>query len=190
MDSYGWSYRWRLSRAAGVGMTLVAVTAGAVGPAAGSAAAATAAPAGAGSAWLDSEWGDDDTKESEKASAETGTWKANKDSGSLYTVAKTHGAHDVWGKNDASGRKITGKGVTVALIDTGVSPVEGLATAGKVINGPDLSFESQAPNLRHLDGFGHGTHMAGIIAGRDSTVPAGKETTPSTSSASPPTRGS
>ena len=28
MDSYGWSYRWRLSRAAGVGMTLVAVTAG------------------------------------------------------------------------------------------------------------------------------------------------------------------
>jgi serine protease AprX len=36
-----------------------------------------------------------------------------------------------------------------------------------VINGPDLSFESQAPNLRHLDTFGHGTHMAGIIAGRD-----------------------
>ena len=91
MDRYGWSYRWRLSRAAGIGMTLVAVTAGtlgASGSAAGSAAAATAAPAGAGSAWLDSEWGDDDTKESEKASAETGTWKANKDSGSLYTVSQ------------------------------------------------------------------------------------------------------
>ena len=185
MDSYGWSYRWRMSRAAGVGMALVAVTAGAVGPAAGSAAAAPAAPKSAGSVWLDTEWGDDDTKESAKASKETGHWKSDVDAGSLYTVAKTHGAHDAWGKSDASGKKITGKkitgkkitgeGVTVALIDTGVAPVEGLATPGKIINGPDLSIESQAPNLRHLDGFGHGTHMAGIIAGRDSTVPAGNE---------------
>src|SRR3974390_1971074 len=44
----------------------------------------------------------------------------------------------------------TGAGVDVALIDTGVTPVEGLATAGKVVNGPDLSFESQAPNLGTL----------------------------------------
>ena len=47
----------------------------------------------------------------------------------------------------------TGKGVDVALIDTGVSPVAGLDGPGKVINGPDLSLESQAPNLtrpRHV----------------------------------------
>jgi serine protease AprX len=64
----------------------------------------------------------------------------------------------------------TGTGVDVAVIDTGVSPVEGLATPGKIVNGPDLSLESQAPNLTHLDTNGHGTFIAGIIAGKDSTL--------------------
>jgi len=66
----------------------------------------------------------------------------------------------------------TGAGVDVALIDTGVSPVEGLTTPGKVLYGPDLSFESQAPNLRNYDTMGHGTFMAGLIAGRDSSTTA------------------
>ena len=60
----------------------------------------------------------------------------------------------------------TGAGVGVALIDTGVAPVQGL-DAGQVRHGPDLSFEANAPELRHLDTYGHGTHMAGLIVGRD-----------------------
>jgi serine protease AprX len=66
----------------------------------------------------------------------------------------------------------TGNGVGVAVIDTGVSPVAGLATAGKVVYGPDLSLESGAPNLRNLDTNGHGTFMAGLIAGKSSTLTA------------------
>jgi serine protease AprX len=64
----------------------------------------------------------------------------------------------------------TGKGVDVAVIDTGVAPVPGLDGAGKVVNGPDLSLESQNPSFRYLDTNGHGTFMAGLIAGRDATL--------------------
>jgi serine protease AprX len=58
----------------------------------------------------------------------------------------------------------TGAGVDIAVIDTGVSPVEGLDGAGKIINGPDLSLESQNPAFRYLDTSGHGTFIAGLIA--------------------------
>jgi serine protease AprX len=62
---------------------------------------------------------------------------------------------------------VTGAGVDVALIDTGVSPVAGLDEPGKVVNGPDFSAQGDQENLRSLDAFGHGTHLAGIIAGED-----------------------
>jgi subtilisin family serine protease len=90
------------------------------------------------------------------------------DAGSLYTTTLQTGAQAYWKAG------YTGKGVDVAVIDTGTAPVPGLAGAGKIINGPDLSFESQAPNLRYLDTYGHGTHMAGIIAGRADTAVSGK----------------
>ena len=83
------------------------------------------------------------------------------DLGSLYSIRSAIGADAYWNAG------FTGAGVDVALIDSGVAPVEGLTNPGAVINGPDLSFESQSPSLRYMDTFGHGTHMAGIIAGRD-----------------------
>jgi serine protease AprX len=82
------------------------------------------------------------------------------DKGSLYNIAEVVGAHDAYRQG------FTGKGVGVALIDTGVTPVPGLVS-GNVINGPDLSFDSQQPGMAHVDEFGHGTHLASIIAGRD-----------------------
>jgi len=61
---------------------------------------------------------------------------------------------------------ITGAGVDVAVIDTGVNEVDALS--GRVINGPDLSFDGEFENLRHRDLHGHGTNMAAIIAADDS----------------------
>ncbi len=110
---------------------------------------------------VDSMWGDDSTGEGKWASRATGSWDGSQDLGSMYSLTKSIGAQEAWA------RGVTGKDVTVALIDTGVVGVPGLDQSGKVVDGPDLSFESQSAGTRYLDGFGHGTHLAGIIAGRD-----------------------
>jgi len=86
------------------------------------------------------------------------------DPNSMASTAAYTGATSWWNAG------YTGAGIDIAVIDTGVSPVPGLDTPGKVIYGPDLSLESQAPNLRNLDTNGHGTFMAGLMAGKDSTL--------------------
>ncbi len=93
-------------------------------------------------------------------------WQRDTKSPSAYNAATATNARDVWAMRDGTGAGITGAGIGVALIDSGVVPVSGF-DASRVINGPDLSFESQSESLRYLDTFGHGTHLAGIIAGRD-----------------------
>ena len=86
------------------------------------------------------------------------------DPGSWVNTALVTGASAYWSAG------YTGRGVDVALLDSGVAPVDGLRTPGKVVNGPDLSFESQSVDEAYLDTFGHGTHMAGLIAGRSDDV--------------------
>lgn len=94
------------------------------------------------------------------------------DKGSLHNIAQVIGAHAAYDQG------FTGQGIDVALIDTGVTEVPGL-DSGNVLHGPDLSFDSQVPELRNLDGFGHGTHMASIIAGRDLAGPPSSYKDPS-----------
>jgi serine protease AprX len=80
---------------------------------------------------------------------------------SLQNITAGDGVQAWWKAGD------TGQGVGVAMIDTGVSPVAGLNAPGKLTYGPDLSLDSQSPSLQNLDSNGHGTFMAGLIAGND-----------------------
>jgi serine protease AprX len=61
----------------------------------------------------------------------------------------------------------TGAGIDVALIDSGVLGVAALDGPGKLVRGPDFSEDAYDADLRGLDAFGHGSHMAGVIAGDD-----------------------
>jgi serine protease AprX len=83
----------------------------------------------------------------------------------MSSVAQVVGAPAAW----ASGAD--GHGVDVAVIDTGVTPVSGLNAPNKLVYGPDLSFDPQSDTrTAYIDGYGHGTAMAGIIAGNDGTA--------------------
>jgi serine protease AprX len=102
-----------------------------------------------------------------QGSAYSTAYDPSSDGYSMAAITQLTGARDWWNAG------YTGQGVDIALIDSGVSPVQGLSDPGKVVNGADLSLESQAPNLHYLDAYGHGTFMAGLIAGRDSAPSAG-----------------
>ncbi len=93
----------------------------------------------------------------------TAGYDSGKDVNSMYSLGTLVGSRGWWSN-------YTGAGVDVAVVDSGVTPVLGLSETGKVLNGPDLTPESQSASTRYLDTYGHGTHMAGIIAGHDPGV--------------------
>ena len=78
--------------------------------------------------------------------------------GSMFAVVDQIGARDLWQAG------ITGAGVNVAVIDTGVANVPALAD--QVVATVDFSADANQPTRAFVDGHGHGTHMAGIVAGR------------------------
>jgi serine protease AprX len=120
----------------------------------------------------DFSWGSWGDPRADKVSLDGyGANQAHLDPGSMYTVGNAIGARGLWAMKDGSGRPLTGQGVGVAVLDSGVDQVAGLSEVGKVTYGPDLSIEGNGV-LTHKDTFGHGTFMAGIIAGRESTGPS------------------
>ena len=85
------------------------------------------------------------------------------DAYSMYSLARYLNADDVWAKG------YQGQGIDVALIDSGVSTQPGIE-ASRLVYGPDLTPESIDPATRNLDTYGHGTHLASIIAGKDASI--------------------
>lgn len=76
-------------------------------------------------------------------------------------VQKIVGSDRLWTEG------VTGDGVTVALVDTGVNAAHP-DLAGRVIRCVDLTFEA-GTEAECADTFGHGTFMAGLIAGDGSS---------------------
>jgi subtilisin family serine protease len=75
------------------------------------------------------------------------------------------GADQVWSRVDTGGHSVTGYGVSVAVIDTGVDYMHpdlggGFGPGYKVVGGYDFYNGDADP----MDDNGHGTHVAGIIA--------------------------
>jgi uncharacterized repeat protein (TIGR01451 family) len=81
------------------------------------------------------------------------------------------GAPQVWALTDGAGRAVTGAGIRVAVLDTGIDythPDLGgcLGPTCKVVGGYDFVNNDADP----MDDNDHGTHVAGIIAAQGSVV--------------------
>jgi serine protease AprX len=99
----------------------------------------------------------------------SGLWLSGEGGDAASPTTTLKQIRTIIGADTGAAAGLTGKGVGIALIDTGVAPVPGLP-ASRIVNGPDLSFESQSADLRYLDTYGHGTNMAGIIVGDDTAT--------------------
>src|SRR3954470_4326122 len=158
----GWSARVGTTALIAVALGPVSVSAMSASPAAADDSLFSSGSVVPGTdAVVTSDWGDI-TRQEQKQTLDGGVWNPTRDAGSMWSLTSGYGIQDAWL------RGATGHDVTVAVIDTGVAPVPGLTAADdKLMNGPDLSFDGQSPDTRYVDGFGHGTHMAGIIGGED-----------------------
>src|SRR5207245_2925824 len=90
--------------------------------------------------------------------AEISNYDPSADVNSMDSTTKYSGAQDYWQAG------YTGQGIDVAVIDSGISPVDGMSAPGKVVYVPDLSLESQAPNLTNLDTYGPCYFMSGLTS--------------------------
>jgi serine protease AprX len=108
------------------------------------------------------------SKNGDKASSAAGKSSGNSGNGSKGTDDGAVYASD--GLGGPAGTKNAGAGVTVAVIDTGVSDTPALNRAsGRLFDGIDTSGLVDGGDVTEsgvfTDGYGHGTFMANVIAG-------------------------
>ncbi|MCI0584219.1 MAG: S8 family serine peptidase, partial [Chloroflexi bacterium] len=79
-----------------------------------------------------------------------------------------------WSRGSGPSAGPTGRGVVVAVIDSGIFPHEDLAP-GSILASIDFVNPRRRGNGSPVtsDPYGHGTHIAGIVAGRSVAVPEG-----------------
>jgi len=109
---------------------------------------------------------DEEAKELEKIRGVKKVYRNYKVEATLMDSVSLINADDVWQIKDSFGNNLTGEGVTIAIIDTGIdhthADLGGCFGEGcKVVGGYDFVNEDEDP----MDDQGHGTHCAATAAG-------------------------